>query len=97
MADLTRWTCRHCGARFVVTTLRDDHETDCPQRPTGDHVTKTTTTDDLLEIESHARRLVWEIRDLYHELPDTIAAISGLHAICYDRCTPTKKRTTLAD
>jgi len=32
MADLTRWTCRHCGTRFVVTTLRDDHETTCPQR-----------------------------------------------------------------
>ena len=60
-------------------------------------MTKMTTTDDLLEIESHARRLVWEIRDLYHELPDTIAAISGLHAICYDRGAPTKKRTTLAD
>lgn len=39
----------------------------------------------LAEVQSNARQLVWEIRDLYRELPDTIAAIAGLHAISYNR------------
>lgn len=43
--------------------------------------TTTTTT----ELMSHARQIVWEIRDLYRELPDTIAAIAGLHATSYNR------------
>lgn len=41
---------------------------------------------------SEARQLVWEIRDLYRELPDTIAAIAGLHAISYDRGTTRSNR-----
>lgn len=44
-------------------------------------------TDTQLDLMSAARQLVWEIRDLYRELPDTIAAIAGLHATRYDRGT----------
>lgn len=42
----------------------------------------TTTHNDLA---SHTRTLIWDIRDLYRELPDTIAAIAGLHATSYNR------------
>lgn len=35
------------------------------------------------ELASELRILILEIRDLYHELPDTIAHIAGLHAISY--------------
>lgn len=34
---------------------------------------------------SDARNCVRDIRDLYHRLPDVVAAIGGLHAIRYDR------------
>lgn len=56
----------------------------------------TCATEQILQAESHARRLVWEIRDLYLELPDTIAAIAGLHAVNYDR-GGNRKPSTLAD
>lgn len=40
---------------------------------------------DEAELQSYARQLVWEIRDLYRELPDVIASLAGLHATRYDR------------
>lgn len=39
---------------------------------------------------SDARNTVRDIRDLYHALPDVIAAVAGLHAIRYDRGGTTK-------
>lgn len=51
-----------------------------------------TRPDDVAERMSHARQLVWEIRDLYRELPDIIAAIAGLHATRYDRGNTGKQR-----
>ncbi len=39
---------------------------------------------------STLRLLIHEIRDLYHELPETIAHIAGLHAIAY---SPTQARS----
>jgi len=43
---------------------------------------------------SQTRNHVREIRDMYHQLPDIIAAAAGLHAIRYDRTGGTRHRTT---
>lgn len=39
------------------------------------------------DITNEIRTLIYDIRGLYRELPDTIAYIAGLHAISYTRAT----------
>ena len=46
------------------------------------------------DIASELRTLIWDIRDLYRELPDTIAHIAGLHAVRYDKRGTGKSTST---
>lgn len=68
----TAYTCADCPATAHPCRT-------CP-RPL-EHAT-TRTCDRCI---SNARNCVRDIRDLYHRLPDVVAAIGGLHAIRYDR------------
>ena len=43
----------------------------------------TTISTETAAVVSEVRLLVLGIRDLYRELPDTIAALAGLHAVTY--------------
>lgn len=43
----------------------------------------TTISTETAAVISEVRLLVLSIRDLYRELPDTIASIAGLHAVTY--------------